>query len=59
MMISKRVKCGSNVKLKSTSNFLGHVVSYEPINNYALVARIVNYELITKGYKLSDLELVK
>ena len=59
MMISKRVKCDSNVKLKSTSNFLGHVVSYEPINNYALVARIVNYELITKGYKLSDLELVK
>ena len=57
MTISKLVKCGSNVRSKTTSNFLGHVVSYQPLNNYALVARIVEYKLITKEYKLSDLEV--
>tara|TARA_A100001515_G_scaffold107863_1_gene88698 strand:+ start:1069 stop:1239 length:171 start_codon:yes stop_codon:yes gene_type:complete len=55
--MSKTVKCGSNVRSKATSNFLGHVVSYQPLNNYALVARIVEYKLITKEYKLSDLEV--
>ena len=56
---TKAVKCGSNVRLKTTSEFLGHVVSYQPINDYALVARVVNYELITLGYKLSDLEVAQ
>jgi|LUMT01.1.fsa_nt_gb hypothetical protein len=56
---TKAVKCGSNVRSKLTSNFLGHVVSYQPLNNYALVARIVDYKLITVEYKLSDLEVAQ
>ena len=56
---TKAVKCGSNVRLKATSEFLGHVVCYQPMNDYALVARVVNYELVTLGYKLSDLEVAQ
>ena len=54
----KTVKCGSNVKSKTNPNLSGHVVSYEPLNNQALVMTdIIDYKMITVKCKLSDLEV--
>ena len=53
------VKLGSNVKSKIHDDLTGHVVVYEPLNNYAVIMTdIIEYEMMTVECYLSDLELV-
>ena len=53
------VKLGSNVKSKIHDDLTGHVVVYQPSNNYAVVMTdIMDYEMMTVECFLSDLELV-
>ena len=53
------VKLGSNVKSKIHDDLTGHVVVYQPLNNYAVVMTdIMDYEMMTVECFLSDLELV-
>ena len=53
------IKLGSNVKSKIHDDLTGHVVVYEPLNNYAVIMTdIIEYEMMTVECYLSDLELV-
>mgnify|MGYP003321660611 FL=1 len=53
------IKLGSNVKSKIHDDLTGHVVVYQPLNNYAVVMTdIMDYEMMTVECFLSDLELV-
>ena len=53
------IKLGSNVKSKIHDDLTGHVVVYQPLNNYAVVMTdIMDYEMMTVECYLSDLELV-
>ena len=52
------IKLGSNVKSKIHDDLTGHVVVYQPLNNYAVVMTdIMDYEMMTVECFLSDLEL--
>ena len=52
------IKLGSNVKSKIHEDLTGHVVIYQPLNNYAVVMTdICVYEMMTVECFLSDLEL--
>ena len=52
------IKLGSNVKSKIHDGLTGHVVVYQPLNNYAVVMTdIMDYEMMTVECFLSDLEL--
>ena len=56
----KEIKLGSNVRSKIHDDLTGHVVVYQPLNNYAVVMTdICEYEMMTVECFLSDLELVK
>ena len=51
-------KRGSNVKSKIHDDLTGHVVIYQPLNNYAVVMTdICEYEMMAVECFLSDLEL--
>ena len=53
------IKLGSNVKSKIHDDLTGHVVVYQPLNNYAVIMTdIMDYEMMTDECYLSDLELV-
>ena len=53
------IKLGSNVKSKIHDDLTGHVVVYQPLNNYAVVMTdIMDYEMMTVECYLSDLELL-
>ena len=53
------IKLGSNVKSKIHDDLTGHVVVYQPLNNYAVIMTdIMDYEMMTVDCYLSDLELV-
>ena len=53
------IKLGSNVKSKIHDDLTGHVVVYQPLNNYAVVMTVImDYEMMTVECYLSDLELV-
>ena len=53
------IKLGSNVKSKIHDDLTGHVVVYQPLNNYAVVMTdIIEYEMMTVECYLSDLERV-
>ena len=53
------IKLGTNVKSKIHDDLTGHVVVYEPLNNYAVIMTdIIEYEMMTVECYLSDLELV-
>ena len=53
------IKLGSNVKSKIHDDLTGHVVVYEPLNNYAVIMTdIMDYEMMTVECYLSDWELV-
>ena len=53
------IKLGSNVKSKIHDDLTGHVVVYQPLNNYAVIMTdIIEYEMMTVECFLSDLELV-
>ena len=53
------IKIGTNVKSKIHDDLTGHVVVYEPLNNYAVIMTdIIDYEMMTVECYLSDLELV-
>ena len=55
----KEIKLGSNVKSKIHDDLTGHVVVYQPLNNYAVVMTdIIEYEMMTVECYLSDLEAV-
>ena len=50
------IKLGSNVKSKIHDDLTGHVVVYQPLNNYAVVMTdIMDYEMMTVECFLSDL----
>ena len=52
------IKLGSNVKSKIHDALTGHVVVYQPLNNYAVVMTdIMDYEMMTVECYLSDLEV--
>ena len=52
------IKLGSNVRSKVHDDLTGHVVVYQPLNNYAVVMTdIIEYEMMTVECFLSDLEL--
>ena len=52
------IKLGSNVKSKIHDDLTGHVVVYQPSNNYAVVMTdIMDYEMMTVECYLSDLEV--
>ncbi len=52
------IKLGSNVKSKIHDDLTGHVVVYQPLNNYAVVMTdICDYEMMTVECFLSDLEV--
>ena len=52
------IKLGSNVKSTIHDDRTGHVVVYQPLNNYAVVMTdIMDYEMMTVECFLSDLEL--
>ena len=54
----KEIKLGSNVKSKIHDDLTGHVVVYEPLNNYAVVMTdVMDYEMMTVECYLSDLEV--
>ena len=53
-----QVKLGSNVKSKIHDDLTGHVVVYQPLNNYAVIMTdVVEYEMMTVECYLSDLEV--
>ena len=53
----KEIKLGTNVKSKIHDDLTGHVVVYQPLNNYAVVMTdIIEYEMMTVECFLSDLE---
>ena len=53
------IKFGSNVKSKIHDDLTGHVVFYQPLNNYAVIMTdIIEYEMMTVECYLSDLEAV-
>ena len=53
------IKLGSNVKSKIHDDLTGHVVVYQPLNNYAVIMTdIMDFEMMTVECYLSDLELV-
>ena len=53
----KEIKLGTNVKSKIHDDLTGHVVVYQPLNNYAVVMTdIIEYEMMTVECYLSDLE---
>ena len=53
------IKLGSNVKSKIHDDLTGHVVVYQPLNNYAVIMTdIIEYEMMTVECFLSDLEVV-
>ena len=53
------IKLGSNVKSKIHDDLTGHVVVYQPLNNYAVIMTdIMDYEMMTVECYLSDLERV-
>ena len=53
----KEIKLGTNVKSKIHDDLTGHVVVYQPLNNYAVVMTdIIDYEMMTVECFLSDLE---
>ena len=55
--IKHMIKLGSNVKSKIHDDLTGHVVVYQPLNNYAVVMTdIMDYEMMTVECFLSDLE---
>ena len=55
----KEIKLGSNVRSKIHDDLTGHVVVYQPLNNYAVVMTdIIEYEMMTVECYLSDLEAV-
>ena len=52
------IKLGSNVKSKIHDDLTGHVVVYQPLNNYAdIMTDVVEYEMQTVECFLSDLKL--
>jgi len=52
------IKIGTNVKSKIHDDLTGHVVVYQPLNNYAVIMTdIIEYEMMTVECFLSDLEL--
>ena len=52
------IKVGTNAKSKIHDDLTGHVVVYQPLNNYAVVMTdIMDYEMMTVECFLSDLEL--
>ena len=54
----KEIKLGSNVRSKIHDDLTGHVVVYQPLNNYAVIMTdVVEYEMQTVECFLSDLEL--
>ena len=54
----KEIKLGSNVKSKIHDDLTGHVVVYQPLNNYAVVMTdVMDYEMMTVECFLSDLEV--
>ena len=54
----KEIKLGTNVKSKIHDDLTGHVVVYQPLNNYAVVMTdIIEYEMMTVECFLSDLEV--
>ena len=54
----KEIKLGTNVKSKIHDDLTGHVVVYQPLNNYAVVMTdIIEYEMMTVECYLSDLEV--
>ena len=54
----KEIKLGTNVKSKIHDDLTGHVVVYQPLNNYAVVMTdIIDYEMMTVECFLSDLEV--
>ena len=54
----KEIKLGSNVRSKIHDDLTGHVVVYQPLNNYAVVMTdIIDYEMMTVECFLSDLEV--
>ena len=53
----KEIKLCTNVKSKIHDDLTGHVVVYQPLNNYAVVMTdIIDYEMMTVECFLSDLE---
>ncbi len=55
----KEIKLGSNVRSKIHDDLTGHVVVYQPLNNYAVIMTdIIDYEMMTVECFLSDLEAV-
>ena len=55
----KEIKLGTNVKSKIHDDLTGHVVVYQPLNNYAVIMTdIIDYEMMTVECFLSDLEAV-
>ena len=55
----KEIKLGTNVKSKIHDDLTGHVVVYQPLNNYAVIMTdIIDYEMMTVECYLSDLEAV-
>ena len=53
----KEIKLGSNVRSKIHDDLTGHVVVYQPLNNYAVIMTdIIEYEMMTVECFLSDLE---
>ena len=54
----KEIKLGSNVRSKIHDDLTGHVVVYQPLNNYAVIMTdIIDYEMMTVECFLSDLEV--
>ena len=51
------IKLGSNVKSKIHDDLTGHVVVYQPLNNYGIMTDIIDYEMMTVECFLSDLEV--
>ena len=57
-IIEIMIKLGSNVKSKILDDLTGHVVVYQPLNNYAVIMTdIIEYEMMKVECFLSDLEL--
>ena len=57
-IIETMIKLGSNVKSKIHDDLTGHVVVYQPLNNYAVIMTdIIEYDMMTVECFLSDLEL--
>ena len=55
----KEIKLGSNVRSKIHDDLTGHVVVYQPLNNYAVIMTdIIEHEMMTVECYLSDLEAV-